>query len=108
MMGYKILKNKRFHIPMNLIKEADKAAEEQAELRRRVNAMTDEEYDTYVEASFEEAEREIERGEVTPYEVVMQEAKELLERLEKEEKNYNNWKRLLKMKRQGVKLRYII
>lgn len=107
-MWYKILKNKKFHIPMDLLKEADRAAEEQEKLEARVNAMTDEEYDAYVEASFEEAEKEIERGEVTPHEVVMKEMEELIEKLNKEQKNYENWKRLLGMKKQGVKLRYII
>ena len=107
-MGYKILRNKKFHIPMDLLKEAEELAKEQEELEERVNAMTDEEYDAYVEASFEEAEKEIARGEVTPNEVVMKEMEEFIEKLEKEQKNYDNWKRLLGMKRQGVELRYII
>ena len=50
-MGYKILKNKTFHIPTERIKEAEKQIEEQDELTRRVKSMTDEEYEEYVKKS---------------------------------------------------------
>lgn len=106
-MGYKILKNKRYHIPMDLIREVEQDAREQEELEERLNAMTDEEYDAYVEEGFRQAEEEMERGEGIPYEIVMQEAEEDMKAVERAYRNYDNWKRLLEMKRKEVKLQYI-
>lgn len=107
-MEYKILKNKKYHIPMDLIKEVEKDAIEQEKLETRLNEMTDEEYDAYVEESFRQAEEEIERGEGIPWEIVKQEAEEDMKAVDRAYKNYDNWKRLLEMKRKGAKLRYII
>lgn len=106
-MGYKILKNKKYHIPMDLIREVERDAKEQEELEARLNAMTDEEYDAYVEASFAEAEKEMERGEGIPWEIVKQELEEDMKAVDRAYKNYDNWKRLLEMKRKEVKLQYI-
>lgn len=107
-MEYKILKNRKYHIPMDLIKEVEKDAIEQEKLETRLNEMTDEEYDAYVEESFRQAEEEIERGEGIPWEIVKQEAEEDMKAVDRAYKNYDNWKRLLEMKRKGAKLRYII
>ena len=107
-MGYKILKNKKYHIPMELIREVEKDVREQEELEARLNAMTDEEYDAYVEASFAEAEKELENGvQGIPYEIVMQEAEEDMKAVDRAYRNYDNWKRLLEKKRKEVKLQYI-
>lgn len=93
---------------MDLIKEVEKDAIEQEKLETRLNEMTDEEYDAYVEESFRQAEEEIERGEGIPWEIVKQEAEEDMKAVDRAYKNYDNWKRLLEMKRKGAKLRYII
>lgn len=107
-MTYKILKNKKFHIPIELLKEVERDANEQQELEARINAMSDEEYEDYLRKNDEEAEREIERGEGIPWEVVKQEAEEDMRLIDREYKNYIKWKTLLEAKRQGVELRYII
>lgn len=106
-MGYKILKNKRFHIPMDLIREVEKDVKEQEELEARLNAMTDEEYDAYIEEGFREAEEEMERGGGIPWEIVKQELEEDMKAVDRAYRNYDNWKRLLEMKRKEVKLQYI-
>lgn len=92
---------------MDLIKEAEKDAIEEEKEIKRINAMTDEEYEAYVDESFEEAEKELERGEKgIPYETVMERIKKELEELDKAYKNYENWKRLLEVKRKEAKLQY--
>lgn len=107
-MEYKILRNKKFHIPMDLIREVEKDVKEQEELEARLNAMTDEEYDAYIEEGFREAKEEMERGGGIPWEIVRQEAEEDMKAVDRAYRNYDNWKRLLEMKRKEVKLRYII
>lgn len=86
-MKYKILKNKKFHIPTDLIKEARKSAKMQEELEKKINEMTNEEYEIYINKELAEAEieleRQIEEGTTIPYETVMNELKENIKLLNK-------------------------
>ena len=107
-MTYKILKNKKYHIPTALLKEVEKNANEQEELEARINAMTDEEFEAYEAAIFEEAEREYERGEIFTEEYVERMLEEDMIAIDKEYANYMKWKKLLEAKSKGVKLRNII
>lgn len=107
-MTYKILKNKKYHIPTALLKEVEKDANEQEELEARINAMSDEEFEAYEAAIFEEAEREYERGETVDWEDVKRMLEDDMLAIDREYANYMKWKKLLEAKRQGVNLRNII
>lgn len=47
-MNCRTLKNKKFHIPTDLLKEVEKDAKEQEALEARINAMSDEEFEAYL------------------------------------------------------------
>lgn len=97
-MGYKILKNKTFHIPTERIKEAEKQIKEEDELTRRINAMTDEEYEEYVKEELAEIDTYTEEDYISEEEF-WKELNEDIRLLDREEKNYRNWKKLLEVER---------
>ena len=107
-MNIKILKNKKYYIPTQKIKEAKRNAKEHEELRRKISQMTDKEYKEYIKKEIEEAEKEIESGRVYSLGEVIKKLEEDSYLLMKEQKNYQNTKRLLRAKRGEQVLRNII
>lgn len=99
-MGYKILKNKIFHIPTERIKEAEREIKEEDELILRINAMTDEEYEEYVREELEEIDTYTEEDYMSEEEF-WKELNEDIRLLDREEKNYKNWKKLLEDERRA-------
>ena len=63
-MNVKILKNKKFYIPTERIKEAKAGAEKEEKLIQRIDNMTDEEYDAYIEAELAKADEQIANGQL--------------------------------------------
>ena len=94
-MGYKILKNKTFHIPTERIKEAEKQIKEQEELTRRVKAMTDAEYEVYVRKALAEIDTHTEEDYISEEEF-WKELNEDMELWHAEIKNHERWKKVLK------------
>ncbi len=97
-MGYKILKNKTFHIPTERIKEAEEGAKEEEKIRCRIDAMTDEEYEEYIRKELAKIDTYTEEDYMSEEEfwTTFNEKCSLLDR---EEKNYEKWRKILEVYR---------
>lgn len=103
-MGYKILKNKTFHIPTERIKQAEKDIKKEDELICKINAMTDQEYKEYVQEELEKVE--IENSYFTEDEFWKELNKDMAS-WQAEVKNYENWRKILEISRKENISRYI-